>query len=120
MKTQKQLLILHRASLDAKFHKKYPNGQFVLQLFGTQGWSLHWCPKRNTSWRSFAGVSTYERGNYGEPGPIQEPFKNSSFGKCRYFRGIKSLLEAAENAGVPTALNDSFLKRYFDEGGPSC
>ncbi len=111
MKTQKQLLEEHRKLLDDKFHRDYPNGQFVLQF--NHYTALHLNLRRRTSHCSYKGIGVITRKPYDriDTGIYDNPYQNSSFGKVYYYKTIDALVKGAQKKDVPQALINAFVEK---------
>lgn len=122
METQKELLKNHRASLDAKFHEKYPNGQFVVQkliqthnLNGDLGkvtYGLYWNPRRSTSHTRPFGVAVRSRDYYSKEDGIYYLQYQPSSGGCKYYTSLDQLVESAKKSGFAPEFIAAFVERY--------
>jgi hypothetical protein len=124
MKTQKQLLEEHRRELDLKFHERYPNGQFVLQIKpeGTKRpitkthytiYGMYWNPKRRTSGGSSArGLSVYYYEKDGKVTIEVGEYQNSSFGKCYYYDNFNDFIRSARYKGFPKRVVSTFILKF--------
>lgn len=123
--TQASLLATHRESLNDRWRKKYPSGQFSLQFRGEGndcGAScepvrrtgirhpfMHWQPRRPTSRAIPYGVSVELKNG---STIANHEYKHSSFGKCYNFDSLEKLISACRKQNVPRILTDAFVSRY--------
>ena len=122
MATQKELLKEHRAGLDAKFHKKYPNGQFVVQKqvqthnfngnLGLVTFGLYWNPRRSTSATRPSGIAVRSRDYYSKEDGIYYMKYQPSSGGCKYYTSLDQLVESAKKLGFSAEFIAAFVEKY--------
>lgn len=111
MTTQRELIEAHRKQMDADFYKKYPNGQFVVQVWDNQIY-IHYNPRRRTSHTTPSGLTMCY--HVDESHSTFETHQNSAWGICYKFDNITKALRHAEKLGVPTQLINSYSEKWFD------
>ncbi len=95
--------------LDARFHEKYPNGKFVVQVL-LSNISLHWTNKRNTSWTTHIGISNTQRASSKQI--VDQYFQGSSRGKVYLYTNLEDAIKKAKKLNFPEEFINRFVERY--------
>ncbi len=130
--TRKEFNKKHALELDEAWHRKYPNGCFMISVSEGYNWDgpirngcptehtivykLHLMLKRDTSYEHFSGgihvgIVQYLDGHFGSL--IKDPYRSDSVvAKCYYYDSFDKMIESAQKKNIPAKLIAAFKNRY--------